>query len=248
MGSSALTRARARTGLSAGPGHGSIYLSPGLSPAASWLLGMTVRALPPQVLLAFPASALASLASTGSCTLPSPTSPPSTGACVVHLPAACSAPAPMGPPRASSTCLVREVLVGTQGGLGARAHPPTLPYSTHPSTVPKARLSATFGFNPCVNTGCGKPAVRPLVDTGAMVFVVFGIIGLNRTRQVDNHVIGDPVGGPALGRCHRAPDRLAEEHQPWASSPTPSWLLRGFTTPDGPPGNPAGQIWGHPKI
>lgn len=119
-----MTRARARTGLSAGPGHGSIYLSPGLSPAASWLLGMAVRALPPQVLLAFPASALASLASTGSCTLPSPTSPPSTGACVVHLPAACSAPAPMGPPRASSTCLVREVLVGTQGGLGARAHPP----------------------------------------------------------------------------------------------------------------------------
>ncbi|XP_011361933.1 protein dispatched homolog 3 [Pteropus vampyrus] len=57
---------------------------------------------------------------------------------------------------------------------------------------PRARLSATFGFNPCVNTGCGKPAVRPLVDTGAMVFVVFGIVGINRTRQVDNHVIGDP--------------------------------------------------------
>ncbi|XP_058160400.1 protein dispatched homolog 3 isoform X2 [Dasypus novemcinctus] len=58
--------------------------------------------------------------------------------------------------------------------------------------APKARLSATFGFNPCVNTGCGKPAVRPLVDTGAMVFVVFGIAGLNRTRQADNHVLGDP--------------------------------------------------------
>ncbi|XP_066231165.1 protein dispatched homolog 3 [Saccopteryx leptura] len=57
---------------------------------------------------------------------------------------------------------------------------------------PRARLSATFGFNPCVNTGCGKPAVRPLVDTGAMVFVVFGIVGINRTRQVDNHVIGEP--------------------------------------------------------
>ncbi|XP_070459467.1 protein dispatched homolog 3 isoform X1 [Equus przewalskii] len=58
--------------------------------------------------------------------------------------------------------------------------------------VPRSRLSATFGFNPCVNTGCGKPAVRPLVDTGAMVFVVFGIIGINRTRQMDNHVIRDP--------------------------------------------------------
>lgn len=44
-----------------------------------------------------------------------------------------------------------------------------------------------------MNTGCGKPAVRPLVDTGAMVFVVFGIRGVNRTRRPDNHVIGDMV-------------------------------------------------------
>ncbi|XP_028922531.1 protein dispatched homolog 3 [Ornithorhynchus anatinus] len=57
--------------------------------------------------------------------------------------------------------------------------------------APKVRLSATYGFNPCVNTGCGKPAVRPLVDTGAMVFVVFGILGVNRTWSSDNHVIGD---------------------------------------------------------
>ncbi|NXK81867.1 DISP3 protein, partial [Amazona guildingii] len=57
--------------------------------------------------------------------------------------------------------------------------------------APKAKLSATSGFNPCMNTGCGKPAVRPLVDTGAMVFVVFGIRGVNRTRHLDNHVIGD---------------------------------------------------------
>lgn len=35
--------------------------------------------------------------------------------------------------------------------------------------------------------------MRPLVDTGAMVFVVFGIVGINRTQQMDNHVIGDPV-------------------------------------------------------
>lgn len=55
------------------------------------------------------------------------------------------------------------------------------------------KLSATSGFNPCGNTGCGKPAVRPLVDTGAMVFVVFGIRGVNHTRRPDNHVIGDMV-------------------------------------------------------
>ena len=35
--------------------------------------------------------------------------------------------------------------------------------------------------------------MRPLVDTGAMVFVVFGILGVNRTERRDNHVIGDMV-------------------------------------------------------
>ncbi|XP_026549698.1 protein dispatched homolog 3-like, partial [Notechis scutatus] len=55
----------------------------------------------------------------------------------------------------------------------------------------RSRFSITSGFNPCRNGNCGKPAVRPLVDTGAMVFVVFGILGVNRTRHTDNHVIGD---------------------------------------------------------
>lgn len=93
-------------------------------------------------------------------------------------------------------CPVRKVFVGRpQWGLGGWAR---LRYNCDSPAGPRARLSATFGFNPCVNTGCGKPAVRPLVDTGAMVFVVFGIVGINRTRQVDNHVIGDPVRGPGV--------------------------------------------------
>ncbi|XP_062399828.1 protein dispatched homolog 3 [Sardina pilchardus] len=54
-----------------------------------------------------------------------------------------------------------------------------------------ANTSKTSGFNPCGGGVCGKPAVRPLVDTGAMVFVVFGILGINRTQYLDNHVIGD---------------------------------------------------------
>uniref|UniRef100_A0A8C7NLF2 Dispatched RND transporter family member 3 n=1 Tax=Oncorhynchus mykiss TaxID=8022 RepID=A0A8C7NLF2_ONCMY len=53
------------------------------------------------------------------------------------------------------------------------------------------KRSKTSGFNPCSGGGCGQPAVRPLVDTGAMVFVVFGILGVNRTQRTDNHVIGD---------------------------------------------------------
>lgn len=57
----------------------------------------------------------------------------------------------------------------------------------------EVKSSKTSGFNPCSGGGCGKPAVRPLVDTGAMVFIVFGILGVNRTQRSDNHVIGDLV-------------------------------------------------------
>lgn len=53
--------------------------------------------------------------------------------------------------------------------------------------------SKTSGFNPCRGGRCSRPAVRPLVNTGAMVFVVFGLLGLNRSEHGDNHVIGDLV-------------------------------------------------------
>jgi len=62
-----------------------------------------------------------------------------------------------------------------------------------PSSAAKMKSSKTFGFNPCSGGACGHPAVRPLVDTGAMVFVVFGILGVNRTENRDNHVISDMV-------------------------------------------------------
>ncbi|XP_074525615.1 protein dispatched homolog 3 [Halichoeres trimaculatus] len=65
-------------------------------------------------------------------------------------------------------------------------------YSPLPSDpTAKMKPSKTSGFNPCSGGVCGHPAVRPLVDTGAMVFVVFGILGVNRTGRRDNHVIGD---------------------------------------------------------
>ncbi|KAE8292345.1 Protein dispatched-like protein 3 [Larimichthys crocea] len=65
------------------------------------------------------------------------------------------------------------------------------PLPSDPSSAAKTKPSKTFGFNPCSGGACGHPAVRPLVDTGAMVFVVFGILGVNRTERRDNHVIGD---------------------------------------------------------
>ncbi|XP_070690320.1 protein dispatched homolog 3 [Pempheris klunzingeri] len=65
------------------------------------------------------------------------------------------------------------------------------PPPSDPSSAAKRKQSKTFGFNPCSGGACGLPAVRPLVDTGAMVFVVFGILGVNRTERRDNHVIGD---------------------------------------------------------
>nr|XP_046206611.1 protein dispatched homolog 3-like [Oncorhynchus gorbuscha] len=64
-------------------------------------------------------------------------------------------------------------------------------YIPLPTDSTSTKRSKTSGFNPCSGGGCGQPAVRPLVDTGAMVFVVFGILGVNRTQRTDNHVIGD---------------------------------------------------------
>uniref|UniRef100_A0A8C1SKP2 Dispatched RND transporter family member 3 n=1 Tax=Cyprinus carpio TaxID=7962 RepID=A0A8C1SKP2_CYPCA len=64
-------------------------------------------------------------------------------------------------------------------------------YAPLPAAPTQIKISRTSGFNPCSGGQCGKPAVRPLVDTGAMVFVVFGILGINRTQRSDNHVIGD---------------------------------------------------------
>lgn len=61
------------------------------------------------------------------------------------------------------------------------------------SSASKTNPSKTFGYNPCSGGVCRQPAVRPLVDTGAMVFVVFGILGVNRSEHRDNHVIGDMV-------------------------------------------------------
>uniref|UniRef100_A0A8B9HG94 Dispatched RND transporter family member 3 n=1 Tax=Astyanax mexicanus TaxID=7994 RepID=A0A8B9HG94_ASTMX len=79
-------------------------------------------------------------------------------------------------------CMVGSGPVGpTQGSF----------YAPLPAAPKPVKSSVTSGFNPCSGGGCGKPAVRPLVDTGAMVFVVFGILGVNRTQHADNHVIGD---------------------------------------------------------
>ncbi|XP_047236179.1 protein dispatched homolog 3 isoform X1 [Girardinichthys multiradiatus] len=65
------------------------------------------------------------------------------------------------------------------------------PLPSDPSSAAKTKASKTSGFNPCSGGACGRPAVRPLVDTGAMVFVVFGILGVNRSENRENHVIGD---------------------------------------------------------
>ncbi|KAM9742834.1 protein dispatched homolog 3 isoform 1-T2 [Menidia menidia] len=65
------------------------------------------------------------------------------------------------------------------------------PLPGEPPSAAKTKASKTSGFNPCSGGVCGRPAVRPLVDTGAMVFVVFGILGVNRSQHRDNHVIGD---------------------------------------------------------
>ncbi|XP_067826742.1 protein dispatched homolog 3 [Heptranchias perlo] len=93
-------------------------------------------------------------------------------------------------PYHSRICLAPPGCILSAGPNGANQGFFYVPYEKAFS-VSNVEETPTFDFNPCMNEGCGKPAVRPLVDTGAMVFVVFGILGVNRTRKQDNHVIGD---------------------------------------------------------
>ncbi|XP_077378985.1 protein dispatched homolog 3 isoform X1 [Festucalex cinctus] len=72
-----------------------------------------------------------------------------------------------------------------------------VPLPTDSASAAPENASKMFGFNPCTGGACGRPATRPLVDTGAMVFVVFGILGVNRSQRADNHVIGD-IGNVVL--------------------------------------------------
>ncbi|CAJ1068606.1 protein dispatched homolog 3 [Xyrichtys novacula] len=90
-----------------------------------------------------------------------------------------------------------RICVGLPGcGISSGPDGPTqgsfyTPLLSDASSTANMKTSKTSGFNPCSSGACGRPAVRPLVDTGAMVFVVFGILGVNRTGHKDNHVIGD---------------------------------------------------------
>uniref|UniRef100_A0A3Q2QZD5 Dispatched RND transporter family member 3 n=1 Tax=Fundulus heteroclitus TaxID=8078 RepID=A0A3Q2QZD5_FUNHE len=85
-----------------------------------------------------------------------------------------------------------RLCVKTPGcGFSSGPDGPLKGYFYTPSSAAKTKASKTSGFNPCSGGACGRPAVRPLVDTGAMVFVVFGILGVNRSENRENHVIGD---------------------------------------------------------
>uniref|UniRef100_A0A4W3GM28 Dispatched RND transporter family member 3 n=1 Tax=Callorhinchus milii TaxID=7868 RepID=A0A4W3GM28_CALMI len=91
----------------------------------------------------------------------------------------------------SRVCLAPPGCILSAGPDGPNQGSFYVPYEKGSKALLEEDSSPTFDFNPCVDASCGKPAVRPLVDTGAMVFVVFGILGVNHTRRQDNHVIGD---------------------------------------------------------
>ncbi|XP_071482026.1 protein dispatched homolog 3-like [Diadema antillarum] len=51
------------------------------------------------------------------------------------------------------------------------------------------------GYDPCATSGhCGKAASRPLLDSTAMVFVVFGISGVDKTNVSTGHVLNEDKG------------------------------------------------------
>ena len=57
---------------------------------------------------------------------------------------------------------------------------------SHSSAPPK---SLPENFDMCKNTDCTKTNPRPMLETGASVYVVFGIDGLDRSDIEPGHVM-----------------------------------------------------------
>ncbi|XP_030843063.1 protein dispatched homolog 3-like isoform X2 [Strongylocentrotus purpuratus] len=78
--------------------------------------------------------------------------------------------------------------------------PPKSPPIIPPTTEPHGRgdvdpSSPGKGYDPCANNvKCGNAASRPVLDDTAMVFLVFGIKGINKTNVSTHHVLNEDKG------------------------------------------------------
>lgn len=63
---------------------------------------------------------------------------------------------------------------------------PPIPQTTPRSIVP--------GYDPCANGKCGTTSTRPNLETGAAIYVVFGLKGIDRSNVSYNQVLTERVG------------------------------------------------------
>ncbi|XP_070561577.1 protein dispatched homolog 3-like [Ptychodera flava] len=63
-----------------------------------------------------------------------------------------------------------------------------------------SQASPNTGYNPCANDGCAPAAARPILNNGAMVYVVFGINHIDRTNMTGEHVLAEGRGSVIYGK------------------------------------------------
>ena len=62
-----------------------------------------------------------------------------------------------------------------------------------PTTIKTTPKSVLPNFDPCEGGMCDKQSQRPNLETGAAVYVVFGLIGIDRSNISFNHVLTEKV-------------------------------------------------------
>ncbi|KAK7094104.1 protein dispatched homolog 3-like [Littorina saxatilis] len=60
--------------------------------------------------------------------------------------------------------------------------------------------SVAKGYDPCKNQNCNNIKARPILQSGATVYVVFGIAGVNRTGVQQGHVLSQDKGRPLFDK------------------------------------------------
>lgn len=68
----------------------------------------------------------------------------------------------------------------------------------HMATSAEVAKSVGEGYDPCKDQNCNNIKSRPVIQSGATVYVVFGITGVNRTGVTQGHVLNEFRGMPTF--------------------------------------------------
>lgn len=161
----------------------------------------------------------------------SPTSPPSTGACVWRHPGACSAPALMGPQKASSMCLVTKVLGRIPGWGRRRGASEAWAYPQHWLWLPSCSAQGPHLCHLWLQPLC-EHGLWEACGAAAGGHRSHGLRGVWHHWTQPHPADGQPryrgPGTATLGRCgrsHSCSRNLRTGTCAWSGSPVPSHTL-----------------------